>query len=66
MEAQYTRYDVAAWALAVMALAAILRLDLLGAFLAGLLVYQLVHVFADRLVQIGLDRKSTRLNSSHT
>jgi predicted PurR-regulated permease PerM len=61
VDAQYTRYDVAAWGLAVLALMAILRLDLLAAFLAGLLVYQLVHVFADRLVRMGLTRGAGRV-----
>ena len=32
----------------------------LAAFLAGLLVYQLVHVFADRLVRMGLTRGAGR------
>jgi predicted PurR-regulated permease PerM len=61
VDAQYSRYDVAAWGLAVLALVAILRLDLLAAFLAGLLVYQLVHVFADRLVRMGLTRGTGRV-----
>ncbi|MEI7969324.1 MAG: hypothetical protein WCJ69_10080 [Betaproteobacteria bacterium] len=44
-----TRYDVAAWVLAGAALLLVLRLQLLPALLAGLLVAELVHVIAPRL-----------------
>ena len=61
MDRQYTRYDVAAWFIVALALVAVLRLELLAALLAGLLVYQLVHLFADRLVRIGLTRGTGRV-----
>lgn len=50
--------DVAAWILAGGALYAVLRLHLLPALLAGLLVYQLVHILAPRLriMRIGHER----------
>jgi predicted PurR-regulated permease PerM len=44
-----TRYDIAAWVLAGVALVAVLLLHLLPALLAGLLVYELVHILAPRL-----------------
>src|SRR5690349_24103638 len=44
-----TRYDIAAWVLAGVALTAVLLLHLLPALLAGLLVYELVHILAPRL-----------------
>lgn len=56
-----SRYDVAAWILAGLALVAVLRLGLLSAFLAGLLVYQLVHAFADQLVRVGLTHGAGRI-----
>ena len=61
MDTQYSRYDIAAWALAALALFAILQSGLLAALLSGLLVYQLVHIFADRLVRIGLTRGAGRV-----
>jgi predicted PurR-regulated permease PerM len=61
VDGQYSRYDVAAWVLVAMALIAVLRLDLLVASLSGLLVYQLVHLFADRLVRLGLTRGAGRV-----
>ena len=42
-------YDIAAWLLAGGALFLILLLHLLPALLAGLLVYELVHILAPRL-----------------
>ncbi|MSQ53804.1 MAG: hypothetical protein EXR31_00395 [Betaproteobacteria bacterium] len=44
-----SRCDVASWILAGIALVAVLKLGLLPALLAGLLVYELVHVIAARL-----------------
>ena len=45
---QFT-YDIAAWILTGVALVLILSLHLLPALLAGLLVYELVHILAPRL-----------------
>ncbi|MGE5538452.1 MAG: AI-2E family transporter [Gemmatimonas sp.] len=56
-----SRHDIAAWILAGLALLAVLRLGLLAALLSGLLVYQLVHVFADRLVRLGLTHGAGRI-----
>ena len=44
-----TRYEIAAWILAGVLLPAVLLLHLLPALLAGLLVYELVHILAPRL-----------------
>jgi len=44
-----TRYEIAAWILAGIVLPAVLILHLLPALLAGLLVYELVHILAPRL-----------------
>jgi predicted PurR-regulated permease PerM len=44
-----TRYEIAAWILAGIALSTVLVLHLLPALLAGLLVYELVHILAPRL-----------------
>jgi predicted PurR-regulated permease PerM len=46
---QQLRYAIAAWAIAACLLFLTLQLRLLPAFLAGLLVYELVHVIARRL-----------------
>lgn len=43
------RYTIAAWVLAAILLLATLHLHLLPALLAGLLVYELVHVIAQRI-----------------
>lgn len=43
------RYEIAAWILAAIALAAAIALRLLPALLAGLLAFELVHVIAPRL-----------------
>lgn len=43
------RFSIAAWAIAALLLFLALRLHLLPALLAGLLVYELVHVIAQRL-----------------
>ena len=50
-----SKYDVAAWILAGVTLVLVLKLRLLPALLAGLLVYELVHILAPRLhiVRIG-------------
>jgi predicted PurR-regulated permease PerM len=58
---QTSRYDIAAWILTGLALLAVLRLGLLPALLSGLLVYQLVHVCADRLVRLGLTHGAGRI-----
>lgn len=44
-----SRADIAAWILAAVALYLVIRLQLLPALLAGLLVYELVHILAPRL-----------------
>ena len=43
------RYSIAAWIIAAILLLAVLNLHLLPAMLAGLLVYELVHVIAPRI-----------------
>ena len=45
-----TRYEYAAWAIAALALIAVLPLRLIPALLSGLLVYELVHVVAARVM----------------
>src|SRR6516165_6270939 len=50
-------YDLAAWGLAGGALVLVLLLHLLPALLAGLLVYELVHILAPRL-RIGRIRRT--------
>jgi predicted PurR-regulated permease PerM len=45
-----TRYEIAAWVIAGAALLAVLPLRLLPALLSGLLVYELVHVVAARVL----------------
>jgi predicted PurR-regulated permease PerM len=44
-----SKHEIAAWILAGVALVMVLELHLLPALLAGLLVYQLVHILAPRL-----------------
>jgi len=44
-----TRYEIAAWICAGLALVGILQWHLLPSLLAGLLVYELTHVLAERL-----------------
>ena len=52
-----SRYDVAGWVIAAVLLFLTLQLRLLPALLAGLLVYELVHVIAARLpVRTGRDK----------
>jgi len=47
---QPLRYDIAAWVIAACVLTAALALHLMPALLAGLLVYELVHVVAARVL----------------
>ena len=51
-------YDLASWVLMALALVLVLHWHVLPALLAGLLVYELVHVLAPRfrLVRISLER----------
>lgn len=51
-----TRYDLAAWILVGGGLLVVLRLHLLSALLAGLLVYELVHMAAPRLRRLSGER----------
>jgi len=44
-----TKYDIASWILTAVVLLLVVRLRLLPALLAGLLVYELVHILAPRL-----------------
>jgi predicted PurR-regulated permease PerM len=44
-----SRHAIAAWSLMFIALVAVLKLELLAALLAGLLVYELVHILGHRL-----------------
>ena len=44
-----SKYEIAAWILAGVALVLVLKLHVLPALLAGLLVYQLVHILAPRM-----------------
>ncbi len=54
-----TRYEIAAWIITGTALFLVLYLHLLPALLAGLLVYELVHILAPRLrvVRVGEKRR---------
>ena len=45
-----TRHEIAAWVIAGVTLVAVLPLRLIAALLAGLLVYELVHVVASRIL----------------
>src|SRR5213082_3491497 len=54
-------YDIAAWLLAGVALVLILLLHLLPALLAGLLVYELVHILAPRLRIVRIRRRQGKL-----
>jgi predicted PurR-regulated permease PerM len=55
-----SRYDIAAWLIATAALVAVLWLHLLPALLAGLLVYELVHILAP-LMQRRLSSQRAKL-----
>jgi len=54
-------YDIAAWLLAGGALVLVLLLHLLPALLAGLLVYELVHILAPRLWIVRIRQKQGKL-----
>lgn len=51
------RYEVASWLMSAVALFAVLRLGLLAALLAGLLVYELVHMLASGHARVGINRR---------
>src|SRR5215470_3368901 len=57
---QFT-YDIAAWILTDVALVLILSLHLLPALLAGLLVYELVHILAPRLKIVRIRQEQGKL-----
>ena len=54
------KYDVAGWLLAACGLFAVLKLGLLAALLAGLLVYELVHAIAGKHGRIGVTHKMSK------
>src|SRR5207247_4902417 len=54
-------YDIAAWILAGVSLLLVLSLHLLPALLAGLLVYELVHILAPRLRVVRIHQKYGKL-----
>lgn len=54
-------YDIAAWVLAGAALVCMLLLHLLPALLAGLLVYELVHILAPRLWIVRIRQQQGKL-----
>jgi len=56
-----SRYDIAAWIIAAVALFLTLKLRLLPALLAGLLVYALVHMVAPRLRSVNVVEKRRKL-----
>lgn len=56
-----SRYDIAAWIVAAAALFLTLKLRLLPALLAGLLVYALVHMLAPRLRAVNVVEKRRKL-----
>jgi len=56
-----TRYRIASWCLAALALFSVLRFQLLGALLAGLLVHELVHVAAPALRLGGASYRTGKL-----
>src|SRR6185436_11970856 len=55
------RCDTAAWILTGIALVATLRLRLLAGLLAGLLIYELVHLLAPRLKIVNIQRRRAKL-----
>jgi len=61
LHASPTRYEIAAWILAGLALLFVLYLHLLPALLAGLLVYELVHILVPRLKIVRLGHKWTKV-----
>ena len=54
-------YDIAAWILTGVSLVLILSLHLLPALLAGLLVYELVHILAPRLRVVRIHQERVKL-----
>jgi predicted PurR-regulated permease PerM len=54
-------YDIAAWILAGVSLVLILSLHVLPALLAGLLVYELVHILAPRLKVVRIHQEYGKL-----
>jgi predicted PurR-regulated permease PerM len=58
---QPTRYDMAAWILAGLALLGVLHLGLLAALLAGLLVFELVDIAAAKLATHGVSRVNGKI-----
>jgi len=61
LHARPTRYEIAAWILAGLGLFFVLYLHLLPALLAGLLVYELVHILTPRLKIVRLGHKWTKV-----
>ena len=60
-QAPVTPYDVAAWIATGAVLVLVLMLHLLPALIAGLLVYELVHILARRLHVWRLTRTRAKL-----
>ena len=58
---QPTRYEMAAWILAGLALVGVLQLGLLAALLAGLLVFELVDMAAAKLATLGISRVNGKI-----
>jgi predicted PurR-regulated permease PerM len=58
---QPTRYELAAWILAGLALVGVLHLGLLAALLAGLLVFELVDIAAAKLATLGVSRVNAKI-----
>jgi predicted PurR-regulated permease PerM len=54
-------YDIAAWSLAGIGLLLVLYLHLLPALLAGLLIYEMVHILAPRLRIVRIRREQGKL-----
>ena len=59
--ARYSHYDTAALVLTAVALYAVLALGLLPAFLAGILVYVLVHMVAPILLNRGVSHRTGKI-----
>jgi predicted PurR-regulated permease PerM len=56
-----SKYEIAAWVLAGVTLLLVLKLRLLPALLAGLLVYELVHILAPRLHIVRISEQRRKL-----
>ncbi|WP_342641174.1 AI-2E family transporter [Rhodoligotrophos ferricapiens] len=56
-----TAYEIASWVIAPIVLLAALVLHLVGALLAGLLVYTIVHAAAPRLKAIGVEHRPGKI-----